>query len=63
MSLVENQQRRVWVVVDELASLKKLQLIPIAAAEGRKYGICLLAGVQSAYQLYQIYGHNTGLTI
>lgn len=63
MSLGENQQRRVWVVVDELAALKKLPSIPIAAAEGRKYGICLLAGVQSAYQLYQIYGQNTGLTM
>lgn len=58
MVLPENQQRRLWFVVDELAALQKLPRLQMGLAEGRKYGGCLLVGFQSKPQLEDIYGRN-----
>lgn len=55
--------RRVWFVFDELASLKKLPALSTLISEGRKYGACILAGLQSLNQLYEYYGHHGGSTI
>jgi type IV conjugative transfer system coupling protein TraD len=56
MILSENQQRRLWFVIDELAALQKLPRLQAGLAEGRKYGGCLLVGFQSKPQLEEIYG-------
>jgi type IV conjugative transfer system coupling protein TraD len=58
MILSENQQRRVWFVIDELAALQKLPRLQAGLAEGRKYGGCLLVGFQSKPQLEEIYGRH-----
>ena len=58
MILSENQQRRLWFVIDELAALQRLPRLQAGLAEGRKYGGCLLVGFQSKPQLEEIYGRH-----
>jgi type IV conjugative transfer system coupling protein TraD len=55
--------RKVWFVIDELPALGKLPSLPALMAEGRKYGACVLAGMQSLNQLYSGYGHYDGSAI
>ncbi len=57
------QDRRVWFGIDELSALGKLPTFPVLMAEGRKYGVCVLSGLQSLNQLYSHYGHYDGSTI
>lgn len=56
MVLSENQNRRLWFIIDELAALQRLPRLQMGLAEGRKYGGCLLVGFQSKPQLEEIYG-------
>jgi type IV conjugative transfer system coupling protein TraD len=63
MEIGIDQKRRVWVVMDELASLGKLPALTPIMTEGRKYGACVVAGLQSLNQLYEGYGHYGGSTI
>jgi type IV conjugative transfer system coupling protein TraD len=58
-----NQKRRVWIIMDELASLGKLPALSPIITEGRKYGACVIAGMQSLNQLYEGYGSYGGSTI
>ena len=51
-----NSGNKLWVVMDELPSLGKLPGLSQLMQEGRKYGACVLAGLQSTSQLYQHYG-------
>lgn len=59
MVLPENQKRRLWFVVDELATLQNLRRLPMDLAESHKYGGCFLVGFQSKPQLEDIYGKNS----
>ena len=59
MILPENQKRRLWLVIDELAALQRLPRLPMGLSEARKYGGCILIGFQSKPQLEDIYGKNT----
>jgi len=63
MILPEDQKRRLWFIIDELAALQKLPRLQAGLAEGRKYGGCLLAGFQSKPQLEEIYGRNAAEAI
>jgi type IV secretory pathway TraG/TraD family ATPase VirD4 len=56
MVLPEDYTRRLWFIIDELASLQKLPSLQMGLAEGRKYGGCFLIGFQSKPQLEEIYG-------
>ena len=47
---------KLWIVMDELPSLGKLPSLPQLMQEGRKYGSCVVSGLQSTSQLYQHYG-------
>lgn len=49
-------ENRIWIVIDELPSLGKLPGLSQLMQEGRKYGSCVLAGIQSTSQLYHHYG-------
>ena len=51
-----NLNNKLWIVMDELPSLGKLPSLAELMAEGRKYGACVLAGLQSTSQLYKHYG-------
>jgi hypothetical protein len=57
------KDRRIWFVIDELSALGKLPALSTLMAEGRKYGACVLAGLQSLNQLYSNYGRYEGSTI
>jgi type IV conjugative transfer system coupling protein TraD len=57
------EDRRLWFIIDELASLGKLPALPTLMSEGRKYGSCIICGLQSLNQLYSLYGQYEGSSI
>lgn len=63
LSLPENENRRLWIVIDELASLENLASLEDAATKGRKAGLRLVAGLQSTAQLDKIYGREQAQTL
>lgn len=56
MSQDPDINRRVWFVVDEMQTLKKMHELPNHLEEFRKYGGCYVLGVQSLSKLDSIYG-------
>ncbi|KAA0053158.1 type VI secretion protein [Cucumis melo var. makuwa] len=56
-------QERLWFCIDELATLQKLDILKRALSKTRKYGLCLVLGVQDFSQLYGIYGRDLAKTI
>ena len=60
MDIGIDERRRVWFVLDELAALGNLPSLSSLMTEGRKYGACVLAGLQSLNQLYEHYGQYAG---
>jgi len=63
LSLPENNNRRVWLIIDEFASIGKVQSIEAVATKARKKGGCLLLGLQSVSQLQDRYGEKGAQTI
>lgn len=56
LSLPENSERHLWMVIDELDSLQKLPSLEDAATKGRKHGLRIVAGIQSTAQLDRTHG-------
>lgn len=56
MSRERDDAQKIWLVIDELASLGTLPTLPKLMQEGRKYGGCIIASTQSTSQLYHNYG-------
>ncbi len=48
--------KRVWFILDELPALQKIPSLQTALAESRKFGGCVVAGIQNIHQLQNIYG-------
>jgi type IV secretory pathway TraG/TraD family ATPase VirD4 len=63
LSLPEEEERRIWLVIDELASLEKLASLEAALTKGRKHGLRVVAGLQSTSQADDIYGQKTAQTL
>ena len=63
MDIGINEDRKVWFVLDELAALGVLPGLSPLMTEGRKYGACVIAGLQSLNQLYKHYGQHAGSEI
>lgn len=63
MGCSPNNERRLWFILDELASLNQLESLPTALAEFRKYGGCVVAGVQDLHQIESRYGREEGKTM
>jgi len=63
LSLPPDSNRRVWLVIDEFASIGKVQSIEAVATKARKCGGCLVIGVQSVSQLIDRYGENAAQSI
>ncbi|HEM6962652.1 TPA: type IV conjugative transfer system coupling protein TraD [Legionella pneumophila] len=55
-SLAANNKGRIWLVMDELASLHRLETISDTLADIRKFGGCVAIGIQSVAQLDFLYG-------
>ena len=63
MSAGENRDRRVWFIIDELASLNRIPILMQGLSEIRKYGGCIALSFQDFHQLEVIYGLQTARTI
>lgn len=63
MACKPNQDRRLWFIIDEKQSLNKIEALPKALAEIRKYGGCIVAGLQNISQLDKLYGHESRKTM
>lgn len=63
MSLEENPNRRVWFIIDELASLNHIPILTQGLAEIRKYGGCLVLGIQDINRLDVLYGSSSARTL
>ena len=63
-SLIQrNNKKKLWIIIDELASLKKLPALSMMMAEGRKYNNCVVTAFQNVHQLFEIYGKDEGLNL
>ena len=56
LSLPADRARRRYLILDEAASLGRVQSLGDALTKGRKYGLCAILGVQSIAQLREVYG-------
>jgi type IV conjugative transfer system coupling protein TraD len=56
MGCKPDRDRRLWFIIDELASLHKQEALPKALGEIRKYGGCIAVGLQDIPQLQAQYG-------
>lgn len=56
LSQAPDPQRRLWLVLDELAALGRVQSLSSALTQGRKFGLCTVAGLQTVAQLKESYG-------
>ncbi|EJG0101228.1 type IV secretion system DNA-binding domain-containing protein [Shewanella xiamenensis] len=58
-----NNDRTLWIVVDELPSLKKIPALSMLMAEGRGFGAAVVLGIQEINQLEEEFGKNTSKSI
>ncbi|MFA6302178.1 MAG: type IV conjugative transfer system coupling protein TraD [Legionella sp.] len=58
LSLAPDDNRRVWFILDELATLHALPFLAAVKSESRKFGGCFLLGHHGASQLRTIYGND-----
>jgi type IV conjugative transfer system coupling protein TraD len=63
LSLPEDRDRRIWLIIDELPSLHKLKSLDRILAESRKYGCCVILGYQSYSKIQAIYGDKGAQTL
>ena len=59
LSLPADPDRRVWFVADELDSLGRVDYLDKALSMGRKYGLAMIATIQSVAQFERTYGPDT----
>ena len=50
--------RRTWLILDELHAHGQLEILTAAAARGRKYGLRIVLGYQTASQIREVYGRD-----
>ncbi|MGJ3494541.1 type IV conjugative transfer system coupling protein TraD, partial [Piscirickettsia salmonis] len=62
-SLPPNSGKRFWIILDEMASLNRLEGFSDIAADIRKFGGCIAIGIQSVSQIEYIYGDKEGTAI
>ncbi len=63
LSLRPNRDRRIWLLLDELAALGRVQSLSDALAQGRKFGLCCCGGLQTLSQLRTHYGQHGAQTL
>ena len=56
LTLSPDRERRLWLLLDELGALGRVQALSEALTQGRKFGLCAVAGVQTVAQLRAAYG-------
>lgn len=63
LSLPPNDNRRIWIIIDELASLERLNSLEAALTKGRKHGLRIVTGLQSTAQLDHLYGREKAIVL
>ena len=63
LALAPDRDRRLWLLLDELAALGRVQSLSEALTQGRKFGLCACAGVQTVAQLRGAYGLSGAQTL
>lgn len=58
LSLTPNSKRRIWLILDELTSLQPLPYLTQTLSESRKFGGCIVIGIQNYAQLAKLYGQD-----
>lgn len=58
LSLPPSQSRRIWLILDELTSLQPLPYLTQTLSESRKFGGCVVIGVQNHAQLSKSYNQD-----
>ena len=63
LSMAAERVRRHWLLLDEVASLGRVQGLSDALTKGRKYRLCAIVGLQSISQLRDAYGADGAQTL
>ena len=63
LSLKPSLDRRIWFVLDEVASLQRLPSLPPILSMGRKHGAAVVLGLQSIPQLRDSYGRDAAAAL
>jgi type IV secretory pathway TraG/TraD family ATPase VirD4 len=63
LSLRPSPTRKLWIVCDELASLGRIAGLTDGLTKGRKYGLRVVAGLQSVSQLRDVFGKEESQTL
>ena len=63
LTLPDDRPRKLWLVLDELASLERLTSLEAGLTKGRKHGLRVVAGLQSVSQLDSLYGVHNAKTL
>ena len=63
LSLSPSENRRIWIIIDELASLERLNSLEAALTKGRKHGLRIVTGLQSTAQLDHLYGREKAIVL
>ena len=63
LSLPGSGQQRIWLILDELGALGRLNSLEAALTRGRKHGLAVVAGLQSTAQLDRIYGRESAIVL
>jgi type IV conjugative transfer system coupling protein TraD len=58
LSLRPDPKRRIWLILDELTSLQPLPYLIHTLSESRKFGGCVVIGIQNYAQLAKLYGQD-----
>jgi type IV conjugative transfer system coupling protein TraD len=58
LSLPSSNERRIWILLDEVTSVNQLPSLKSGLSEGRKFGACFVLGVQNYAQLGSTYGQD-----
>jgi type IV conjugative transfer system coupling protein TraD len=63
LSLKQDRNRKIWIILDELPSLHMLPSLNSGIAESRQFGGCFVLSLQLMAQLRSIYGKDDAETI
>ncbi|MHB8389734.1 MAG: type IV secretion system DNA-binding domain-containing protein [Acidobacteriaceae bacterium] len=63
LSLRPDRKRRLWLFMDELAALGRVQGLGDALAQGRKFGLAVVAAIQTVAQPRTSFGEHSAQTL
>jgi type IV secretory pathway TraG/TraD family ATPase VirD4 len=63
LDLPENEQRRIWLIIDEAPLLGRISSLTEFLTNGRRFGGCAVIGIQAASQLIERYGREGAQTL